>query len=551
MLADPTDPAGLYGANNDALWHSADRGATWQVVAQGLSDRVQPRLHFLVHPQSPGWLLAWDERSLWRSQDGGKTWDKRALPVRVSEGQHQIILHPWDSQRFFLVVADFNNQKVYSTRDDGESWEQLELPATRPPAGTLSFDPAGQLYVGAGRSNGRNTPVPRLYISSEGGKDWQMVEGEVKGSYGWYFAGLWTTEALFVEPSDPRILLAYINNSLMRSTDGGLSWRDIGLQGSVGFAPDYAEIMGYPREPGIYYLADIRGIFRSVDFGQSWERRTEGLPPRAFFSMSYHLAMDPLRPGTLYAAVGNSRLWRSRDAGLNWEHIATLMPDQYIYALVIHPLEPQKLYLVTAEGLYRTEDEGLNWNSLLDRGDRVFAIPRLRLDPFDLTHLLLVTGPELLETRDGGQTWKSLSEGLTARPWFYDAAVDPGDGEMVYAATPWGVYRLNRTAQITAVEEEEEVRPQRFSLSPNYPNPFNPSTTIRFTLPQRGEAELSIYSLLGQRVATLVQGVQEAGPHLLQWDGRDDGGRELASGVYCCRLQAGTQVETRKLLLLR
>jgi flagellar hook assembly protein FlgD len=99
--------------------------------------------------------------------------------------------------------------------------------------------------------------------------------------------------------------------------------------------------------------------------------------------------------------------------------------------------------------------------------------------------------------------------------------------------------------------EETGVVPQHFALYPNYPNPFNPSTTIRFSLAQAGEAEVSIYDLLGQRVAVLVRGVQEAGPHVFQWNGRDDQGRELASGVILCRLQAGAQVETRKLVLLR
>ena len=103
----------------------------------------------------------------------------------------------------------------------------------------------------------------------------------------------------------------------------------------------------------------------------------------------------------------------------------------------------------------------------------------------------------------------------------------------------------------TAVAEDSAVKPTLFSLDPNYPNPFNPTTAIRFSLPQPGEAELSIYNLLGQRVATLVHGVQEAGVHTLAWDGRDEQGRELASGVYLYRLQAGAQVETRKLLLLR
>ncbi|MCC7263360.1 MAG: T9SS type A sorting domain-containing protein [Candidatus Latescibacteria bacterium] len=93
--------------------------------------------------------------------------------------------------------------------------------------------------------------------------------------------------------------------------------------------------------------------------------------------------------------------------------------------------------------------------------------------------------------------------------------------------------------------------PAGFSLGQNYPNPFNPTTTIRFSLPQPGEAELCVYNLLGQRVATLVQGLQEAGPQVLQWNGRDEAGRELASGVYLYRLRAGGQVQTRRLLLLR
>lgn len=89
------------------------------------------------------------------------------------------------------------------------------------------------------------------------------------------------------------------------------------------------------------------------------------------------------------------------------------------------------------------------------------------------------------------------------------------------------------------------------SLAPNSPNPFNPTTIIRFSLPHPEESELAIYNLRGQRVATLVKGSQEAGNHVLQWDGRDAQGRELASGVYFYRLQAGNWVETRKLLRCR
>jgi len=101
------------------------------------------------------------------------------------------------------------------------------------------------------------------------------------------------------------------------------------------------------------------------------------------------------------------------------------------------------------------------------------------------------------------------------------------------------------------VESRGDVVPESFTLSQNYPNPFNPATTIRFDLPRSQEIELTLYNLAGQKVATLAQGLREAGTYTLQWDGRDDDGRDLASGIYLYRLQAGSQVETRKLLLLR
>lgn len=161
-----------------------------------------------------------------------------------------------------------------------------------------------------------------------------------------------------------------------------------------------------------------------------------------------------------------------------------------------------------------------------------------------------MTSRYLYESSDAGQTWVEVSQGFEGFPWFNDLAFDPLDPSRIYVTTSQGLYRMSRTQEITAVEETGVV-PPRFSLAPNYPNPFNPTTTIRFSLPQPGEAELAIYNLLGQRVATLVKGVQEAGSQVLQWNGRDEQGRELASGVCFYRLQAGAQVETRKLLLLR
>ena len=116
--------------------------------------------------------------------------------------------------------------------------------------------------------------------------------------------------------------------------------------------------------------------------------------------------------------------------------------------------------------------------------------------------------------------------------------------------------RLVTAAQgrpMTAVTEEQVGLPGQFALEQNYPNPFNSATMIRFALPENEAVELEVFNLMGQKVATLVEGVHQAGTYAIRWDGRDDDGRQLASGVYLYRLRVGDgeQVATRKLLLLQ
>ena len=99
--------------------------------------------------------------------------------------------------------------------------------------------------------------------------------------------------------------------------------------------------------------------------------------------------------------------------------------------------------------------------------------------------------------------------------------------------------------------EEGDILPQSMRLEQNYPNPFNSQTVIRFSLAQQTELELAIYNLLGQKVAALLDQRRPAGEHVVSWNGRDETGAELASGVYVYRLRTESHVATRKLLLLR
>jgi len=104
--------------------------------------------------------------------------------------------------------------------------------------------------------------------------------------------------------------------------------------------------------------------------------------------------------------------------------------------------------------------------------------------------------------------------------------------------------RWNYTLQVYLAQ-----RPTENALYSNTPNPFNPTTSIGFALKENSHTSLTIYNSLGQKVRTLLDHPQSVGMHTVMWDGRDDGGRAVSSGVYLYLLKAGNFTQTRKMLL--
>ncbi len=156
-------------------------------------------------------------------------------------------------------------------------------------------------------------------------------------------------------------------------------------------------------------------------------------------------------------------------------------------------------------------------------------------------HVSLVTDFSTLVRDTAGIADTSLAlSGLASNTiynWRVRAASDLGTGA-------WsGMFRF-RTAIQTGVEAAEV--PATVSLSQNFPNPFNPATSIRFTIPADVRVRLTVYDLLGREVAALVDADLPAGSYTIPWDAR-----EVASGMYVYRLQAGDVVQARRMLLLR
>lgn len=105
---------------------------------------------------------------------------------------------------------------------------------------------------------------------------------------------------------------------------------------------------------------------------------------------------------------------------------------------------------------------------------------------------------------------------------------------------------------VTAVQiETEPWSPSRYELAQNFPNPFNPSTVITYSLHQYTHVEISVFNILGQHVRTLENGIHAPGVYATTWDGTDDARRPVASGIYLYRLTTEGDVQTRKMLLLK
>ncbi|MDP2035775.1 MAG: T9SS type A sorting domain-containing protein [Ignavibacteria bacterium] len=113
-----------------------------------------------------------------------------------------------------------------------------------------------------------------------------------------------------------------------------------------------------------------------------------------------------------------------------------------------------------------------------------------------------------------------------------------------------GNAKLNDEISSSLTAKVREI-PTEFALSQNYPNPFNPTTTIKFSVAQDAKVNLVIYDMLGQRVRTLVDGIQDAGFYTVRWDGSNEFGSKVASGIYIYRLQAGSFVSTMKMNLMK
>jgi hypothetical protein len=160
------------------------------------------------------------------------------------------------------------------------------------------------------------------------------------------------------------------------------------------------------------------------------------------------------------------------------------------------------------------------------------------------------------------QGWISASKIENGKVTIAMAGLEPlKDGSIAYLslriinkeanATIFGNANLNDgySAALNSVTVREI--PTEFALSQNYPNPFNPTTSIKFAIPENANVQLNVYNMLGQKVRTIMDGMQDAGYYTVNWDGTNDLGSKVSSGIYIYRISAGKYNATMKMNLLK
>jgi hypothetical protein len=482
------------------LYRSTDLGNSWQFLAQAPQDAA------LTAFAGKGSVLALGSSGagVYVSTNQGMTWND---PGPGTGNAVSLLSRGQD-----LLLGEATGG-VYRSSDNGEHWVSASVGMGSTGHCLLAGTPSTLLAAGSGFwcTYYNFYWVPRdlamgVFRSSNEGTTWGQVMGGVDVSGwmvfakdDWVFGRVGDCD-MFGCSDDPYV-----------SVDGGITWTtaDTLLRSCQVFAATDSIIFagGGPsplaRRTPIW--SNTWGIFQSTDGGEMWERTP--FPVRAVKALA---ASGPLAAAASW--------WTDT---LTW---------------------------VRHEDFQVSTDRGNSWHTvnagIAGSGQSLLWIGE---------HLMAATSAGVFRFTMGDTVWCPINEGLE------DSSVTSlvlHDENLFLVGSSGRVWRRPLSEVIASVEPLTDDLPHDFSLFQNSPNPFNPTTSIRYTLPGASLVVLDIYNILGQKVRGLVSEEQVAGEHLVSWDATNDAGRPIATGVYFYRLEARTAdhrdyTMVKKMLLLR
>jgi photosystem II stability/assembly factor-like uncharacterized protein len=350
-----------------------------------------------------------------------------------------------------------------------------------------------------------------LYVSTNEGTDWTDVilpgyfngyVNDVDVNENWIYVGTgmgfhfssdngntWFRSGTFTQnirnlASHSNFILAsvFASGLLYRSTDYGYTWAQ--LSPLPGSPYDIEDI--YEHNGNFYVGTYEKGIYFSTNNGDSWIRITEGGVSGQGQTIRTFSSSDSL----IYS--GGVYTFKSTDSGYSWQKLfnAPIFPIQIV--------ANNNLIFTASNGVFMSEDYGQNWV------DVSYGLPD-----------------------------SCICSGIFLTDEYIITAIQLG-----------GIWRRN-LSEITSVKNED-MHLNSYELSQNFPNPFNPSTKIKYSIPKSDIVQIKVYDILGKEIRTLLNVYKQAGTYEVVFDASD-----LTSGVYFYKIISGSYVETKKMIMLR